>query len=364
MTQPRRAEPIRWGILGAGRIAKNFCDALAQLPDARIAGIAARDGAKAAQFAKHYAAPLHVSSFEALCAAPEIDVVYIATPNTLHHDHALIALRAGKPVLMEKPFAMSAVEASAIFAEARQRNLFCMEALWSRFTPAIVEAKRLVTAGAIGDVTGFSGDLSFARPYAPGNRFFDADMGGGALLDLGVYPLSLAIHFMGHPLHVAATGRLAPSFVPFEASLALRFAGGTGTISCGFAAEGANEATITGTLGRIRLQRLLNAPAGLTLYKGGAARTSQSPDMSQILQAPAAPPGSGAGWRQILRGFDPRKARFIPRPYRGNGMGHQATEVMRCLRAGLTQSPVMDWADTLATAQALDEAAAQIAKTG
>jgi predicted dehydrogenase len=350
-----------WGILGAGRIARQFCDALAGTPAARIAAIGARDAGKARRFADAVGAAQAHGSYAMLCADPAVDVVYIATPNHLHAEHAILAMRAGKAVLIEKPLATTEEEARRIADVAAETGRFCMEALWTRFVPAVVEADRLIREGRIGQVRAVQGDLSFARQPEAGGRFYDPALGGGALLDLGVYPLSLAVRWLGPPMSVSASGILAPGGAETDVALAVTFATGIASLRCGFSVEGANEMTIIGDEGRIRLHRPLNAPVAFTLTRHKPdLRPSGEADLAAILAAPAPPPGTREGWRKALRLIDLRKVKLVTRPHRGNGMGHQADEVMRCLAQGLRESPVMPLADSMATIAALEQAVAQL----
>jgi predicted dehydrogenase len=354
-----------WGILGAGRIARQFCDALRGTPGARIAAIGARDSGKARRFADAVGAPTAHGSYLALCADPAVDVVYVATPNHLHAEHAILAMRAGKAVLVEKPLATTAADARLITGVAAETGRFCMEALWTRLVPAVAAADRLIREGHIGAVRAIQGDLSFARAPETGGRFYDPAMGGGALLDLGVYPLSLAVRWLGAPTGVAASGMLAPSGAETDAAMAVTFGNGVASLRCGFCVEGANEMTIIGEAGRIRLHRPLNAPVAFTLTRHKPdPRPSGDPDLAAILAAPAPPKGTREAWRKALRIIDPRKIRVFTRPHRDNGMGHQADEVMRCLQAGLRESPVMPLSDSVATIATLEQAVAQVRAAG
>ncbi len=346
---------IRWGIIGLGRIAATFADALAGTPGNILGAVCSRDLDKAKRFAAAAGGEaLGFFDIGMMLKTGKIDAVYVASPNTVHKAHALEAIAAGKAVLCEKPLAGSAADAQDIADAAQAAGVFCMEAMWTRFLPAIVEARRLVTEGVLGEIREFHGDLSYHQPFRPDSRFYDPVLGGGALLDLGVYPLSLAMLFMGHPVSWTASGVLAPTGVEARAAITLAFAKGTATLSCALDNEGANEALIVGTEGRIRLHRPLNSPSSLTLTRGGAMRPEMDPE------APVAwPGGASTGISQSLRAavrpFNPRNNRVIVKPYRGNGLGHQIEEVSRCLLAGLTESPAMPLSDSVAALRVIDD---------
>ncbi len=351
---------IRWGIIGLGRIAARFADALAGTPGALLGAVCSRNLDKAKRFAAAAGGEaLGFADTAMMLKAGKIDAVYIASPNSVHKAHALEVIAAGKAVLCEKPLAGCAADAEDIAEAARAAGVFCMEAMWTRFLPAVIEARRLVNAGTIGEIREFHGDLSYRQPFRPNSRFYDPVLGGGALLDLGVYPLSLAMLFMGRPASWAACGALAPNGVEARAAMAMGFAGGTATLSCAFDNEGANEAIIVGTAGRIRLHRPLLSPSALTLVLGDDAALADGDETGEAL--PAGPSkGVGASLRAAIRPFDPRSSRLIAKPYRGNGLGHQIEEVSRCLLAGLTESPTMPMADSVAALRVIDALRRQI----
>lgn len=338
---------VRWGIIGLGRIAARFAGAVMARSDARIAAVCSRDPAKAEVFARPSGAQ-PFGSIDAMLRT-ELDIVYVASPNALHQDHAVACLEAGKAVLVEKPFATTAAEAEAIARAARTRGRFAMEAMWTRFLPAVVEAKRLADSGALGRLTGFQAHLSHARIYDPGWRLFDPALGGGGLLDLGIYPISLAIHFLGPPDEVAGLVIPAPNGVDRQASMSLRCGAAMASIACGLDAEGPNDAVIIGERGRIRLQRPLYGPAALIASPSAfAIRGPDAPDG----QPTATAAGRSSAWRQMLRPL--RGSRLRPLPFAGDGFAHQIDEAHRCLATGLAESPIMPLADSIAAIRIID----------
>ena len=207
------AEPIRWGILGTGKIARALATALQDVPDAVLAGVASRSLEKAEAFAADFHASTAYGSYEELAAAGDIDLVYIATPHPQHAANALLALNAGKGVLCEKPFTMNRREAAHVVDLARSRKLFLMEAMWTRFMPALAEVKRLIAAGEIGSVHQVVADFGFTASFGPEHRVFNPELGGGALPDIGVYP-TIATRFVTgkEPVRVQAKVERDPDF--------------------------------------------------------------------------------------------------------------------------------------------------------
>jgi predicted dehydrogenase len=350
-----------WGIIGLGRIAASFAEAIAGTPGHRVVAVASRDEAKARRFAQAVGPGCAgFGDIERMLGQPGVDVVYIASPNTLHREHALACLAGGRPVLVEKPLAATADDAWAIVEAARAAGLFCMEALWTRFLPAVQEARRLIATGQLGRVTGLAGELAYHHPFAPGSRFHDPNLGGGALLDLGVYPLSLAIHLLGRPDGWSGSGLMAPTGVEQQAAVTLRFKTALATVSCGFAAEGANGMSIVCEGGRIHLMRPMLAPPGLLITHG-------APPSPPAAAEPPSLPGAAAGGftaarKAAVRALNPLGNRPVLKPYRGNGLGHQAEEVARCLGQGLTESPTMPLDESILVLAIIDDVRRQIAR--
>jgi predicted dehydrogenase len=321
-------QQIRWGILGTGKIARAFATALQDTPDAQLVAVASRTVDSATKFGRDYGVARCHGSYQALADDPGVDVVYIATPHPMHHANALMCLHGGKAVLVEKAFTMNRREAEDIIALARARRLFVMEAMWTRFMPAVAEARRLLADGAIGKPAHVAADFGFTSDAGPDHRLFAPELGGGALLDLGIYPLSLASFFLGAVTGVTAQAELSATGVDLQTAFTLRHAGGgISSCACSLRARTATELTISGERGYIRLHdRFHNTDTiSLTLVSGSE-----------------------------------RSERTISLPKRGNGYTHEAEEVGRCLRAGLIESPLMPHAETLAIMGTLDAIRAQI----
>ena len=317
--------PVRWGILGTGGIARAFALGLMDVSDAVLAAVGSRtqDGADA--FARQHGAEAAYGSYEALVAAPDVDIVYIGTPHPMHAENALLALGAGKAVLCEKPFAMNRREAAAVVALARERGLFLMEAMWTRFLPALAEVRRIMAAGEIGQIAHVQADFGFAATTDPEHRVNKRELGGGALLDLGIYPLSIACALLGPVESVAAHAVMSATGVDATTAFTLKHAGGTLSVgSCSLRARSGCELIVSGSAGSIRMHRMFHLADHITVEVHG--------------QAP----------------------RTIATPYLGNGYTHEAIAAGECLRAGWIEHPLMTHAETLGLMEILDEIRRQI----
>ena len=316
--------PVRWGILGAGNIASIVGADIAASAHSEIVAVGARDAGRAAEFASRRGIPRSYGSYAELVADTDVDVVYIATTHGQHLEHALLTLRAGKPALVEKAFTLNARQAREVVAEARARDLFCMEAMWMRLNPLIVRAREIAASGRIGDLIGVRADLSKRFDYDPEHRLFDLAAGGGALLDLGVYPVNFAWIILGRPDTVQAVGGLSPT--GSDATVALQWGYADGRFAqIQSSALGDNPYTglITGTGGWIHVEARLHRPEAITVC------TAEGPE--------------------VIRADSP-----------GNGYRPEVSEVERCLRTGETESPLVPLDDTVAILELIDDARAQI----
>jgi predicted dehydrogenase len=244
---------FRWGIIGPGKIAHEFARDLAHVPGAQLYAVAGRNQERAQQFADAYGAPHAYDEVGKLLALPDLDVVYIATPHSSHCVNTLQCLRAGKAVLCEKPWAMNPQEAAAMRDLARSQGVFLMEAIWTRFLPSTKKILELIAAGVIGEVESIKADFGFrAKTIDPDSRLFNPELGGGALLDIGIYPAFLAQLILGTPSRVLAAARLAPTGVDMETSVILDYDGQQmANLHCTFAANTKTEAFIYGSKGTI-----------------------------------------------------------------------------------------------------------------
>ena len=317
--------PVRWGILGPGNIARTFTEDVLMLADHVVAAVGSRDAARAAAFAAQYGIARSYGSYEELAADDGLDVIYVATPHPGHHAAARLCLLAGRAVLVEKPFTVTAEEAADLVALARERHLFAMEAMWTRFSPLVRELADLVREGAIGRITAVQADYAGSPSYDPDSRLWSADLAGGALLDLGVYPISFGAMLLGEPEQVHAVSAPAPTGVDANTAVIARYPGGAvGLYHCGLWADSPRIANVIGTGGIITAGPPFHRPERLTLRREGR---------------------------------DP-ETRAITLP--GHGFTYEAEEVARCLRAGRTESPALPLDDTLAVMRTLDAARADL----
>jgi predicted dehydrogenase len=347
---------VRWGILGTGRIATDFAAGLRRLPEAELVAVGSREAGRAEAFARAVGADRSHGSYLALVEDPGVEVVYVATPNSLHREHCRLALEAGRAVLCEKPFATSAAEARDVVGLARERRLFCMEAMWSRFLPLVERAETLVKEGQIGDLLAFHADFGITVPSRD-SRVFRPELGGGVLLDLGVYLVAMARLFLGPPEEVSGQVREGPTGVDEQASVLLRHAGGgQSSLFASLLSQTSGEAVVIGTRGRLTLHAPFYRPHRVSV--SAFDPTGEGP-------APARPPRSPAAWKTTLRRLYQRYEGYlsplvrrptldIVAPVEGNGYHHQAAEVIRCLRRGDTESPRMPLDETVAILGTLD----------
>jgi predicted dehydrogenase len=319
-------EPIRWGILATGWIAGIFASDLKLLPDAELAAVGSRSQESADRFGDEFGVARRHGSYAALVEDPDVDVIYIATPHPGHYETTLAAIEAGKSVLVEKPFTMDADEAAKLIDAARARGVFVLEAMWTRFLPHMVRVREILAAGTLGDVVSVTAEHGQYFEHDAEHRIFAPTLGGGALLDLGIYPLSFASMVLGTPRAVTAVSDPAFTGVDAQTSMILQYTGGAQAIltTTSYAAT-QNAAAINGTLARIEIDG--------TFYVPTTFRVISRDD-------------------EVLETFD------APDP--GRGMQHQAAEVHRCLREGLLESPALPLSETLSIMRTMDEVRRQI----
>ncbi|MYV65439.1 Gfo/Idh/MocA family oxidoreductase [Streptomyces sp. SID2131] len=313
-------EKVRWGILATGGIAERFTTDLRTLDDAEVVAVASRSEAPAKAFAERFGIPRAYGEWAGLFADADVDVVYVATPHHAHRTAAGLALEAGKAVLCEKALTLNAREAAELVALARDRGLFLMEAMWMYCNPLIRRIAELVRDGAVGEVRTVQADFGLAGPFGAGHRLRDPKTGGGALLDLGVYPVAFAQLLLGEPDSVQAHALLSPEGVDLNTGMLLGWSGtgASALLSCSIAADTPLTASVTGSLGRIDVPRGFFFPERFTLHREGA-----EPE-------------------EFTAEADP------------HGFRHEAAEVMRCLRAGERESPLVPLDGSLAVMRTLD----------
>jgi len=316
---------VRWAVLGPGRIAERVAGDFEHVADGELVAVGSRSSERAADFAQQFGIPRSYGSYAELLADDGVDAVYVATPHSWHAEHGRMVLEAGKALLMEKSFTATLAGAESVVAVARERGVFAMEAMWTRFQPAIVRMRELIADGAIGEVRGVEADLGTARDVDPEDRMFSLELGGGTILDLGVYVVSLAQMVLGDPIQVTVTGSLCSTGVDRESSYLLGYGDGRAAILRASFYSTPGMARILGTRGWIDVPPRFHHPDRIVLHQP-----------------------LGEEYEEIL----------APPPSAGYSL--EIDEVNRCLAAGLTESPVMPLADTLAVQTVLQQAADQI----
>jgi predicted dehydrogenase len=342
----RSTRPIRWGILGTGLIARAFALDLRLVDGAKVAAIGSRDLDRAQAFAGEFGAMRAYDSVAALAGDDEVDVVYVATPHQRHRDDCLACLSMGRAVLCEKPFTLNAAQAGEVINQARASGKFCMEAMWMRFHPLIQQVRDLVRSGAIGEVRLLTADFGYPAAFAPENRFYDLQAGGGSLLDRGVYPLSLAYFLLGPPTDVVGRASIGSTGVDEQQSTLLTFkGGGLAVLTASLRSRLPNEAVVIGTRGQIRIHERFYAPRRLSITHleepvgsvasnpttGWKARLKRNPLLRRAYDTLGSP----------LLGLVRRGGQSLVHYSPGEGYHYEAAEVMRCLRTGLLESPIM-----------------------
>ncbi len=302
-----------------GRIAVKFAAGLADADGAVLLACGSRSQDKADAFGEANGAERCYGSYEALVADPDIDAVYVATPHPMHAEMVILAMNAGKAVLVEKPFALNATQAREMIAAAKQNDVFLMEAMWTRFLPHTRKLKQLVDSGAVGPVRMMQADFGFGAPLDPTSRLFDLALGGGALLDVGIYPISMAYHLLGPPTEATGLAHLGETGVDEQTGVVMRHAGGEiSLLSTSCRANTTKHLIIMGEEGQIRIAEPWWAPnSKIKLFKG-------------------------------------RDKKVIRIRHEGNGFNYQAEEVARCIAAGEKESPTMPLDESLAIMETLD----------
>ncbi|MGN6608557.1 MAG: Gfo/Idh/MocA family protein [Jatrophihabitans sp.] len=320
------APAIRWGVLAPGGIARDWTAALHATTASRVHAVGSRSLERAQAFAADFGVERSYGSYEDLVADDGIDAVYVASPHSEHHDHALLALGAGKPVLVEKAFTRNAAEAAAVIEAARSRGLLLVEAMWTRFLPHIDVVRRCLEDGVLGEIVAVEADHGqLLYPDGP-QRLADPALAGGALLDLAVYPIAFAHLALGSFTEVRATGVLADTGVDRSETIAVTGpSGAIGTLSSTMAAKTPCRASIAGTKARLEIDGWF--------YQPNTVRLVDTDD------------------REVDR-YDP--------PRREHGLAYQSAEFARLLSSGATESTLLPLDETLRIMQVMDEVRAQL----
>ena len=316
-------QTIRWGILGCGKIARKFASDLQWVENAKLVAIAAREQLSADAFAKDFPVEYKHNSYKALAENPEVDVIYIATPHALHYEHVMLCLQHKKAVLVEKAFAINYGQAKQMIDFAKSQQTFLMEAFWTRFLPHYLKVKEMIAQGQVGAIQYINAEFGFKPTPPVSQRIYDPALGGGSLLDVGVYPVFLALDLLGKPDHIQASIVPAPSGVDEQCSIQFKYNNGAiANLFSSFATNLATGADIAGDQGRIRLTHRFHGPTTELEFYPGVVDSKQAVAFEKA---------------------------------KGNGYEYEAQHVTDCLKKGLTESPLRTHIDTLILTQTLDQ---------
>ena len=319
---------VNWGIIGLGKIAHKFAQDLLLVENANLYGVASRGITKAKDFANKYQADNFYGSYKDLTNDSNIDVVYIATPHIHHCEYTLMALEAGKAVLCEKAFGMDKSEVEKMIAKASEKQLFLMEALWTRFIPGTEKVLELLNSGLIGDLKTIRADFGFKANYDPKERLFNKKLGGGALLDIGIYPVFLSLLTLGFPKEIIASAVMSPTNVDSSILMLFKYNNQeTAILDATLAVDTPTEAWLHGTKGSLKMHSRFHHTESISYYKD----------------------------HELIETYKVT--------YKGNGYYHEIGEVMNCLQKGKIESDNMPLSFSLKMIDLLDKIRNEIGLT-
>lgn len=315
-----KTETFNWGILGCGHIAGQFATSLSLIPNVRLRAVASRSQERASKFAQKFDAEKSYDSYEKLARDPEVNAIYIATTHNFHFDHAMLCLNNKKAVLCEKPLTVNAQEGKRLIDHSRKHNIFLMEAFWSRFLPFSETLMSLVRKGIIGDIRLLQADFGFNMSYDPDNRAYNPNLAGGALLDVGIYPLNFAQMIFGdHPEEIQSTCTFAKTGVDAQSAYILRYPGGQiAVLNSAVNVETRHDAWLYGSEGYMHLPDFFQAQKIHIHKKNGEGQT-------------------------------------VLTPYLSTGYSYEAEEVMRCVQSDKIESEVMPLSESLEILEIMDK---------
>jgi scyllo-inositol 2-dehydrogenase (NADP+) len=313
------SKKIKWGILGPGWIATKFANALKVVDDAELYAVASSKIENAKKFAQEFNAPKAYGSYEELVKDPDVDVVYVATTHNFHYANTMLCLENGKHVLCEKPFAINGKEVRAMIAKAKEKNLFLMEALWSRFLPHVIKAKEIIDSGEIGKVKLFTSCFSVKSDYGLEHRQFNKDLCGGALLDIGIYNVFLSLFLLGKPQSFKSMATIGVTDVDFAESSIFKYADEKlAVLYSSFIAQSNVVAEVHCETGKIVFEHMWFRPGNLKIERPNNEITP------------------------------------LIIPFKGNGYNYEAEEAGKCIREGKLQSDKFSWENSLELIDMLD----------
>lgn len=316
---------VKWGIIGLGKIAHKMAGDLKLSSDAVLHGVASRDEKKAREFGDKHNTSKCYGSYEELANDPEVDVIYIATPHVFHFENAILCLKNGKHVLCEKPMGMNAKQVNALIAEAQARNLFLMEGIWTRFIPATEKLIELLNKKIIGDILFVRADFGFTSPFNPEGRLYNKQLGGGALLDIGIYPIYFSLLTLGMPSRIQATARMAQTGVDSYCAMLFEYENNArAMLDCTIEADTPTEAYIYGSNGHIKIHNRFHHPEKLSVFRN----------------------------KELMEEIEMK--------YVGFGYLHEIEEVNRSVRNKSTESPKISHQMSLDLASVMDRVRSEI----
>jgi predicted dehydrogenase len=334
---------IRWGIVGTGIIANHFASDLALVKNARLEAVVSRSLATASNFTNAHGGHPH-DSLDGILSNDAIDAIYIASPNDTHFSTAEAAIAAGKAVLVEKPLVVSSAEAVRLKSLAQAKGVFVMEAMWTRFLPAMTYVRDVIRSGDMGEILAVNGELAFHQPYSSQSRFFDRARGGGSLLDLGVYGLSLCLDLFGKPDAVDGEWCCAPTGVDLSAQVNLRFGGFTARVKCGLDQTGANLFIIQGSKATLVVQPPFNAACMIVQGTGAFMPMVTKPGVSSFARIS----------RKLARTIPLPGVSRLSFPFEGHGLQFEIEAVGQALVDGLTEHPLAPLDDSIETLRIIE----------
>jgi len=323
---------IRWGLIGCGHIAAKFAENIKSVQHAKLIACSSKDAQKAQEFAKSHQIELSYGDYAEMLGNPSIDAVYIATTHNYHYENALLCIQYGKHILCEKAFTINADQAKEIFREAKEKNLFVMEAMWTRFLPATRWMKEQIRNGVIGEPASIVNHFGFAFPYDPASRLFDIQLAGGGLLDLGIYPISNACNIFGNnPVEIHSVAKIGQTGVDEQASVIMIYKDGQiATLSWSLLAQHENTTMVYGTKGKIILNH------------------TSAPDKGKFIQ-----------YKKNRN--DPEEKEIVVEfeSLHSNGFENEIQEATNRILNGELESPSIRWEDTVQILEICDKVRAQ-----
>lgn len=308
---------VRFGVIGAGIIARIFCEAVNGIKG-NLYAVASRDIKRANAYKDEYGFEKAYGSYESLLSDPNVDCVYIATPHGLHYEQMMMVLGYKKHIICEKAFTLNTRQAEAVFKKAKENNLFVMEAMWTRFLPVIQEVTQLVHEGIIGEITSLDNSFGFVFQLGEKTRLSDLKLGAGALLDIGVYSVTMAHLFLGNPTHFDTEVIMDPSGYDLSESITFHYPNAKAHLSCSMEANLDNICLVTGTKGYLKISHFWGAESA-SIYDAN----------NQLIKE-------------------------IAHPHQINGFEYEILEVIKCIESGLTESSIMTHQITLEIMRLMD----------